>query len=231
MARYSNTRQHSIDGYSIYFIREINIMAEYITSDTHFDHKGILRYERRMFDDICDMNNTLISNWNKVVGKNDTVYHLGDFSFKHDVKRMSAILEQLNGTKILIRGNHDSTKIEKNMACGFKEAVNHPIILDNYLVLSHEPPEYYNADTPYFYLFGHVHGCPLYPTITSQSACVCVERWHYAPVQLEKVIDMIRKCKSPEHITYPDDMRHATELPEGYTSEYPRRPENANYTG
>ena len=55
----------------------------WVTSDTHFYHRRILEYEAssRPFKDIDEMNEELIRRWNKKVGTNDIVFHLGDFSF------------------------------------------------------------------------------------------------------------------------------------------------------
>lgn len=52
------------------------------------------------------MNRELIRRWNDVVCAEDTVYHLGDFSFLKDTDTAS-ILHTLNGKIHLIRGNHD----------------------------------------------------------------------------------------------------------------------------
>jgi calcineurin-like phosphoesterase family protein len=56
------------------------------------------------------MNEALISNWNKVVGQSDMVYHLGDFAFGRDITPCSAriIRKRLNGRICLIRGNHEA---------------------------------------------------------------------------------------------------------------------------
>ena len=54
-------------------------MTIFYTSDTHFCHKNILQHENRPFNDIDEMDTALIEQWNKTVGKKDTVYHLGDF--------------------------------------------------------------------------------------------------------------------------------------------------------
>ena len=53
----------------------------FFTSDTHFDHKNIIRYCNRPFSSIEEMNNFLIKRWNATVGPDDTVFHLGDVTF------------------------------------------------------------------------------------------------------------------------------------------------------
>ncbi len=58
----------------------------YFISDTHFNHSNIIKYCRLSFKDINEMNETIINNWNSVVTKGDTVYHLGDFCLSTDEK-------------------------------------------------------------------------------------------------------------------------------------------------
>jgi calcineurin-like phosphoesterase family protein len=54
------------------------------------------------------MDETLIRNWNRVVGPVDLVFHLGDFSLGlGDIERVTWIFERLHGRKRLILGNHD----------------------------------------------------------------------------------------------------------------------------
>jgi calcineurin-like phosphoesterase family protein len=81
----------------------------FLTSDTHFNHLNILKYEpeTRPFSSVEDMNEAIIANWNSVVSPEDTVYHLGDF-FMGRYDAIEGILDRLNGTIKLIRGNHDT---------------------------------------------------------------------------------------------------------------------------
>ena len=81
----------------------------YLTSDTHFNHANILKYEpiTRPFETIEEMNETIISNWNKTVKEEDIVYVLGDF-FMGKLDEIENIYNRLNGKIILIRGNHDT---------------------------------------------------------------------------------------------------------------------------
>ncbi len=64
----------------------------------------------------------MVAAWNKVVGVNDTVIHVGDFAF-YDVNKCKGILSSLNGTKILVRGNHDAVA-EKMLSAGFALVVD-----------------------------------------------------------------------------------------------------------
>ena len=54
----------------------------YLTSDLHFNHVNILKYEpvNRPFETLEEMNETLIANWNAKVSAKDTVYVLGDLA-------------------------------------------------------------------------------------------------------------------------------------------------------
>ncbi len=57
------------------------------------------------FQSIKEMDEFLIDQWNATVASGDTVYHLGNLSFKpHTIEE---ILPKLNGNIILIVGNHD----------------------------------------------------------------------------------------------------------------------------
>ena len=83
----------------------------YLTSDLHFNHMNILKYEpeSRPFNSIEEMNETIIQNWNEVVTANDTVYVLGDMAMGM-IEDAIPLIKRLNGKIILIRGNHDTKK-------------------------------------------------------------------------------------------------------------------------
>ena len=70
-------------------------MSVYLISDTHFGHKNIISYCNRPFSSVEEMDKTLIKNWNSVVKKEDTVYHLGDFAFGNK-EFTQKIIKQLN---------------------------------------------------------------------------------------------------------------------------------------
>ena len=81
----------------------------YFTSDTHFGHENIIKWCRRPYSSVEEMNEKLIENWNSVVGPDDIVFHLGDFAFGGS-GLWKEVLSRLNGKKYLIIGNHDEKK-------------------------------------------------------------------------------------------------------------------------
>lgn len=80
----------------------------FFTGCTHFDHANIIKLAGRPFSSVEEMNETLVENWNKTVGPNDEVYHLGDIAYHRGDSTASYWLEKLNGRKHLILGNHDN---------------------------------------------------------------------------------------------------------------------------
>lgn len=78
----------------------------YFYSDPHFGHKNVIKYDNRPFKDIQDMNNKLIDKYNKVVKNDDLVIWVGDCFFTR-MDSAQNIMNSLNGTKVLVRGNHD----------------------------------------------------------------------------------------------------------------------------
>ena len=82
----------------------------FYTSDLHFFHKNIVNITNRgLVSSIEDHTEWLISIWNQQVKSNDTVYVLGDVSFA-GYNTTAAILKKLNGTVIVIKGNHDDKR-------------------------------------------------------------------------------------------------------------------------
>lgn len=164
----------------------------FVIADMHFDHANIIGYEHRPFRDVEHMNRELIQRWNNTVSKTDRIFVLGDVGFGN-MARMQELVTQLQGYKILIMGNHDrGRKPRRWMEAGFDEVSRYPVILDEYIVLSHEPPSYFSEATPYFYIYGHVHGTDMYQTLTKNTACVSVKRWEYQPVELQHLLDLAK---------------------------------------
>lgn len=79
---------------------------KFYIADTHFGHEAILGHCERPFSSVREMDEFMIDAWNSVVGQEDLVYHLGDFSFGSP-EYAKHVFRQLNGRKVLVLGNHD----------------------------------------------------------------------------------------------------------------------------
>ena len=148
----------------------------YITSDTHFGHKNIVRGttnwrtqdgeipidSTRDFQTIEQMNERLIDGINHHVGQDDTLIMLGDVSFG-GFDNIGKFLERLICHNIhLILGNHDH-HIENNRDF-VKErflSVQHYMeinINDRNFVLCHYPLQsWHGMNKGVIHLHGHVH--------------------------------------------------------------------------
>lgn len=154
-------------------------MPIFLIADLHFDDVNIMNYENRPFQTVSEMNETIIRNWNSVVGENDRVYLLGDIGNEQYISR-------LNGIKYLVKGNHDTQDNAVYREYGFAEVYDLPVILEGFWMLSHEPL-YVNRNMPYANIYGHIHDNPNYKTCSSHGYCVSAERIGYTPVTLEKI--------------------------------------------
>lgn len=131
----------------------------YFTSDLHLGHKNIISLCQRPFASVEEMDETLISNWNRKVHRNDTVYILGDLMFRNE-KPPEKYLRQLNGKKYLIIGNHDRKWIKKcDLSLYFESVENLDFISDGkrQMTICHYPMMSWPHITRSFMVFGHIH--------------------------------------------------------------------------
>jgi len=168
----------------------------YIIADTHFNSFTVASICNRPFKSVKQMNETIIKNWNHVVKKDDIIYHLGDFSEEDSIKDFK---DRLNGRIRIILGNHDRhVSYQEWLKFGFDRVYDQPIIIDNFLILSHEPlflNDFANSNAKaYLNIHGHVHGNVFN---NSHYVNVCAEKIHYSPVNLDKLVkasmDKIKK--------------------------------------
>lgn len=90
----------------------------YFTSDWHLNHDNILKYCDRPFKTVKEMNNKIISEYNRTVRPNDVVFFLGDMGF-YSQAGFKELISALPGKKILILGNHDKWGMKTYYDAGF----------------------------------------------------------------------------------------------------------------
>ena len=148
----------------------------WLCSDSHYGHKNICRgvtswrlpdgripiEKTRDFDTIEQMNEAIVDGINSVVGQDDILIHLGDFSFG-GFENIQKFRDRIICKEIhLILGNHD-THIENNKG-DVQElftSVNHYTRLlykNKTFVLSHFPISSWDSlNKGHIHLHGHVH--------------------------------------------------------------------------
>ena len=82
----------------------------WFTSDLHFCHANVIKYDGRPYKDVEEMNESLIENWNHYIDKDDVVFYLGDLSFDRSGKQTQEIVKRLNGKIHYVLGNHDDER-------------------------------------------------------------------------------------------------------------------------
>lgn len=185
----------------------------YFTSDHHFYHANIIRYCKRPFATVEEMNDEMLRRWNSVVRSDDIVYYLGDFSLAK--RPVEYFVPRLNGEKYLIMGNHDpchpchKKKAEAGkeifLKAGFKslelertiEIAGQSVLLNHmpYVVVQENSQHYdlkYKEFRPknkgLWLLHGHVHEKW---KIKNRMINVGVDVWDFYPVpvtEVEKII-------------------------------------------
>jgi len=162
------------------------MVETFLISDTHFSHANIIKHCNRPFYSYQEQDETIVKNWNSVVKKNDTIYHLGDISF-----RDYNILKRLNGFIIVIKGNHDRIKelaYAKNegLIGGFYETKGF-LYNNNFIFLSHFP--HLRWDRCFhgsYHFFGHEHGT--LKQVFGRSMDVSVDCINFTPIHIDDCI-------------------------------------------
>ena len=138
----------------------------FFVSDSHFGHENIMKYCNRPFSSIEEHDKALIERWNEIIPEDGIVFHLGDFAFASE-QYIKDILEQLNGKKYLIFGNHDWKRMTKNICTRYFEDVSQQMVIridDKVIYLNHFPFLCYAGSwrglDASWQIFGHVHSGP-----------------------------------------------------------------------
>jgi calcineurin-like phosphoesterase family protein len=186
-------------------------MFKALYSDPHIGHENIIKYCNRPFNNIQEMNDTLINNYNSVINKNDCVLWLGDCFFKGDSEKYQYILKNMNGYKFLISGNHDQGDSSMS-SMGFELVMKEAVINIKGIIcrVNHYPydatqgfPDKFAAKRPRknpgeILLHGHNHSIT---KITSkQSINVGVDAWNYFPALYNDVANLVLELNSQLNI-------------------------------
>lgn len=118
----------------------------FFTSDLHLSHK--LMVSERGFNDIEQMNYSIIRSINNLVRPDDDLYILGDLSFAN-FEVTNDLLALIKGRKYLIAGNHDNRKM-------IDKLLHHFVWVKDQYVLKIKDPDVNGGNQKIF-----LHHCPM----------------------------------------------------------------------
>ncbi len=115
----------------------------FLSSDHHFFHKNIVKYEPKRDKLQREKNKSIeqimIERWVEKVPKDAHLLYLGDFSFSNEPD----FEKTLTGKRILLKGNHDCFSTEKYVEWGFLDVIKNQIaILDDNIEVINKNYEY-----------------------------------------------------------------------------------------
>ncbi|MBS5216474.1 MAG: metallophosphoesterase family protein [Clostridiales bacterium] len=175
----------------------------YYISDMHFGHRNVLKYDKRPFSSVEEMDEILISNWNRKVKDHDDIWILGDFCY-HSEKDPAFYLKQLKGKKHLIVGNHDRVTLSSDSAIRyFKSIERMQHIKDGKenIIMCHFPIADWNAKKRgCYHIYGHIHNArdDIYEFMRKQERALnagCMIN-NYEPATLEELIENNKRFQS-----------------------------------
>jgi len=179
----------------------------FLYSDPHFGHANICKFTNydgtplRPWDDVNEMDEEMVRRYNEAVGPKDKTYFLGDVVIN---RKALAIMDRLNGDKVLIRGNHDIFSLA-DYAKHFRDVRGCHVM--NGMILTHIPISKDSLARFGCNIHGHTHGNRvrkmrgvnvntgeiLYSDeIDPDYFSVCVEHTDFTPILFEEVIQRIK---------------------------------------
>lgn len=169
-------------------------MKVHFLSDTHFFHTNIIKYCSRPFTDSDEMNAEMVKRWNTVVAPDDIVIHGGDLTAGLGLRRdeLRDLIRSLNGTKVLVRGNHDHQTDEWYLESGMHrvyDSVNFGGVLLVHYPLHDALSRGFDESSwgvVEHVVHGHVHAVNA-PEFENHYN-VAADRHDFTPVPLEKVV-------------------------------------------
>lgn len=155
----------------------------WIITDTHFNHTKMI--------ELCgrpeNFTEVIIKNWQKTVGDEDTVIHLGDVIFNR-AGELKDINASLPGRKILIRGNHDMERSHWYTRRGFSVVCFGMVYAHAYF--THKPAKILPEDCT-VNIHGHLHNTSHRDAEYEQRPwhrLLALENENYAPVLLDSFL-------------------------------------------
>ena len=173
---------------------------------TFVSHDREFIWKARGFNSVDEMNEETIRRFNEVVNPEDTVYILGDIALgggsQETLEKAKALIERLNGSLYLIRGNHDTDNrismyrdCKNVISCGLWATC---IKYEGYhFYLSHFPTLTANLEKESLKqctcnLYGHTHQTTNFYMDMPMYYHVGVDSHNCYPVELDNIIEEMK---------------------------------------
>jgi len=150
----------------------------FMISDLHINHKNMVK--KRGFAKPDDMWQLIKYNWNQTVHKKDKVYILGDLTME---TADYSWLDELNGRKVVVLGNHDLEKHSRELLNYVDNVVG--CMKYKKFILTHIPIHESEVDRFKGNIHGHIHEKIL---VDTRYFNVCCEVVDYRPVLFEDIL-------------------------------------------
>lgn len=170
----------------------------YFTANQQFGRPSAIRDFQRPFENVEDMNLSLEESWNSTVEKDDIVYVLGNFAW--DPTTAEDMLKRLNGTIVLVEGEHDSAILDLSKRkvmpkdCGLVE----PLFASptEKIAISYWPMhEWPGKSKGYYHFFGFPN--KKYKTDHKKKMVnVACDFWGYKPKSLDSIMDLFNDIET-----------------------------------
>ena len=187
----------------------------FFTSDTHYAHSNICsattKWEgasnmTREFNSLEHMNTTLVNNINNMVGEDDILIHLGDFSFG-GFEKIQEFRDRIFCKNIhLVLGNHDDhisrnkenvqrlfSSVQDYLKLEVRRPVNKQIVEKFSFICMHFPIiSWDNMNREVMHLFGHVHLPPHLRVMEGRAMDVGCDGNGLEPISMDEVLKILK---------------------------------------
>lgn len=177
-------------------------MKTFFASDYHLGHANVIKYDKRPFKDVWEMDEEIIKRHNDVVFPGDDFYFLGDFCFNN---RAEEYIQRLNGNKFFIKGNHDRSEIVKQYKKygTYLGELAEVVVNSQRIILCHYAMRVWNkSHRGVWHLYGHSHhSLPDNKDSLSFDVGINGAGYNYTPLEFADVAKIMSKktWKSIDH--------------------------------
>lgn len=173
---------------------------DYFGSDFHFFHSNVIKYDKRPFYSVDEMNERIIKNCMELFKPGDRFFFVGDWALSRnidDVERTFEVFKSSGVQMFFIKGNHDkkdTIKLYQKYGVYLGEQKKIDSIDGQEIVLNHYRMDVWDkSHHGVWHLHGHSHhSLPERPTARCIDVGINGKEYNYTPlsfIQVKKYMD------------------------------------------